>query len=245
VQIPSPKYCGIFEQYVANRERTIQMDNTNDDCDREVPQNRTEASTAPAAESLFEKALRAKSERASLPVTRVVKAPSRIRPTTKVKGWFRCHPHVLIGPVDVFHPKEEGSFAEDPVFILPDLAEELRMENTSFENAIREMNCYLVATKGGALYLFLAPLPDPATGRHHPATEQKIDAMEAARARWTRLEWSKADLQFDVFTATGEIGEPSWPEDVSDGAILHRTFGERNVIRERDDPLLVKFRGEA
>jgi hypothetical protein len=163
----------------------------------------------------------------------------------KIKGWFRCHPMVSIGPIDIFHPKEEGSFSEEPVFILPDLADELRSESTAFENAIREVVCYLVATKGGALYLFLAPVPDPTTGRHHPAIEQKIDAVEAARTRWKRLEWSKTDLQFEDYTAVGEIAEPKWPEDVSDATILLRAFGERNVIRSNDDPLLIKFRGEA
>jgi hypothetical protein len=199
----------------------------------------------PAAENVFEKALRAKNERAMMPTSRVVKTPSRIKPTMKIKGWFRCHPNVLIGPIDIFHPKEDGSFSDEPAFILPELADELRNESTAFENAIREVNCYLVATKGGALYLFLAPLPDPTTGRHHIATEQKIDAVEAARTKWKRLEWSKTDLQFEDYTAVGEIAEPKWPEDVSDATILLRAFGERNVIKDRDDPLLVKFRGEA
>jgi hypothetical protein len=225
--------------------REITMTKNTEDNSDEMSPNNAEQHTAQAVENLFEKALRAKNERALLPTSRVVKAPSRIKPTTRVKGWFRCHPTVLIGPIDIFHPKEEGSFSEDPVFILPDLAEQLRAESTAFENAIREVNCYLVATKGGALYLFLAPLPDPTTGRHHPAIEQKIDAMEAARLQWKRLEWSKTDMQFDDYTALGEIAEPKWPDDVSSAAILSRAFGERNVIKAENDPLLIKFRGEA
>ena len=197
------------------------------------------------AGSIFELALRARNERALMPASRVVKAPSRIKPTKRIRGWFRCHPTVLIGPIDIFDPKEEGSFSDEPVFILPELAEELRMESTAFENAIREVLCYLIATKGGAMYLFLAPLPDPATGRHHSAVEQKIDAVEAARTQWKRLEWSKTDLQFEDYTALGEIPEPKWPEDVSEVSILTRAFGERNVIKDRNDHLLVKFRGEA
>jgi hypothetical protein len=201
--------------------------------------------TPAAAENVFEKALRAINERAMMPASRIVKTPSRIRPTMKVKGWFRCHPTVLIGPIYIFHPKEENGLTEDPIFIMPELAEELRMVNTSFENAIRVVVGYLVATKGGALCLFLAPVEDPTTGRHHPAIEQKIDAVEASRTKWMRLEWNKVDLQFDVYTAEGEIAEPKWPEDVSAATILTRAFGERNVIKSNDDPLLVKFRGEA
>ena len=197
------------------------------------------------AENVFEKALRAKNERAMTPASRVVKTPARIKPTMKIKGWFRSHPTVLIGPIDIFHPKEEGSFSEEPVFILPELADDLRSESTAFENAIREVHCYLVATQAGALYLFLAPVPDPTTGRHHRAIEQKIDAVEASRNQWKRLEWSKTDSQFEDYTAVGEIAEPKWPEDVSDAAILLRAFGERNVIKSNDDPLLIKFRGEA
>ena len=205
----------------------------------------TPATPAVSAENIFEKALRAKNERAMMPASRVVKTPSRIKPTMKIKGWFRCHPTVLIGPIDIFYPKDEGGLGDEPIFVYPDLADQLRGESTAFENAIREVICYLVATKGGALYLFLAPLPDPTTGRHHPAIEQKIDAVEAARTQWKRLEWSKTDRQFEDFTALGEIAEPIWPEDISAASILTRAFGERNVIKSNDDPLLVKFRGEA
>jgi hypothetical protein len=202
--------------------------------------------TPAEAENVFEKALRAKNERAMMPVSRVVKKPTRIKPTRKsIKGWFRCHPTFLIHSIDVFQPKEEGVFSDEPIFILPDLAAELRLESTAFENAIHEVNCYLVATKSGTLHLFLAPLPDPVSGRHHAAVEQKIDAVEAARTRWMRLEWNKTDLQFDIYTAEGEIAEPKWPEDISDAGILLRAFGARNVIKSNDDPLLIKFRGEA
>jgi len=198
-----------------------------------------------AAENIFELALRAKSSQALNNSSRVTKTPSRIKPTKRIKGWFKTHPTVLIGPIDIFSPGEDGGFDDDPIFILPELASELRMESTAFENAIKEVTCYLVATKAGALYLFLAPLPDPATGRYHSAVEQKIDAVEAARTQWKRLEWSKTELQFEDYTALGELPEPKWPDDVSHASILSRTFGERNIIRDRNDPLLIKFRGEA
>ncbi len=211
-----------------------------------VPETPPKApSGSKAVESIFELALKSKSDAAANTAARVVKAPSRIKPTKRIKGWFRTHPTVLIGPIDIFDPKDEGILSDEPTFILPELAEELRMESTAFENAIHEVVCYLVATKGGALYLFLAPVPDPTTGRHHSAIEQKIDAVEAARTKWKRLEWSKTDKQYDDYTAEGEIYEPKWPEDVSAASILNRAFGERNVIKHRDDPLIVKIRGEA
>jgi len=212
-----------------------------------TPIPETSANTTPeikAVESIFERALKAKNEEQNTS-TRIVKAPSRIRPAQKIKGWYCIHHSSPFGPIDVFAPKDEGGMSDDAIFILPDLANELRMESTAFENAIREVNCYLVATKGGALILFLAPLPDPTTGRYHPAVEQKIDAVESARSQWKRLEWSKGDLQYEDYTAIAEFVEPKWPEDVSPASILKRTFGERNVIKHRDDPILVKFRGEA
>lgn len=197
-----------------------------------------------ATESVFELALRARNERAARPTARVAKAPSRIRPTTKIKGWFRTH-DAIYGPVQIFHPKDEGGFSEDPIFIMPGLADELRAEGPQFQNAIRDVTGYLACTMGGALYLVLTPLPDPATGRNHPAIEQKIDALEAARRDWKRLDWNREERQFDDLTAVGIAAEPKWPEDVSEVAILTRAFGERNVIQSLDDPLLVKFRGEA
>jgi len=198
----------------------------------------------PAAESVFELALRARNERAARPVARVVRAPSRIRPTTRIKGWFRTH-EAVYGPIFIFDPKDEGSFSEDPVFVMPDLADELRAEGTQFLNAIREVMGYLTYTEGGALYLVLVPLPDPTTGRRHPVNEQKIEALEAARHQWKRLDWNKDQRQYDDLTAPDKTDEPEWPEDVSEVAILTRAFGERNVIKDRDDPLIAKFRGEA
>jgi len=75
--------------------------------------------------------------------------------------------------------------------------------------------------------------------------EQKIDALEQARSEWKRLDWNKEERQYDDLTAQGINAEPKWPDDVSPASILSRAFGERNVIKDRNDPLLVKFRGEA
>ena len=197
-----------------------------------------------SAQSVFELALQARNERATRPTTRVTKAPSRIRPTAKIKGWFRSH-EVIYGPIDIFNPKDEGGFSDEPVFVMPSLADELRAEGSHFQNAIKEVMGYLVHTMGGALYLVLVPLPDPATGRHHSANEQKIDALEAARREWKRLDWNKDLRQYDDLTAIGMTTEPEWPEDVSELSILTRAFGERNVIKDKDDPLILKFRGEA
>ena len=221
------------------------MTTLDNDNEKHLSENPAQAAEPGPVENLFQQALRARNELASSPTARVAKAPSRIKPTMKVKGWFHTHPDVEIGPIDVFNPKEEGGFSDDPVFILPDLAAELRAESSQFENAIREVNGYLVVTRSGALYLVLVPLPDAATGRYHPAVEQKIDTLEAARTGWKRLEWNKDERQYDEYTAQENVANPKWPEDVSDVAILTRAFGERNVIKHRDDPLLVKFRGEA
>lgn len=196
-------------------------------------------------ESIFERALRAKSERGSNAVARVTKAPGRIRPTKRIKGWFRNHPTFLVGPMDIFYPKDEGGFSDEPIFIFPNIADELRAEGSLFENAVHEMLGHLVFTMGGALYLVLVPVPDPATGRHHAATEQKIDALEAARTEWKRLDWNKNERQYDDLTAEGITTEPKWPEDISEASILNRAFGERNVIKSVDDPLIIRFRGEA
>lgn len=196
-------------------------------------------------ESIFERALRAKSERGTNAAARITKASARIRPTTRVKGWFCNHPTFLVGPIDVFHPKDESGFADEPIFIYPDIADELRAEGSLFENAVREMFGHLVFTMGGALCLVLVPAPDPATGRHHAANEQKIDALEAARRQWKRLDWNKNERQYDDLTAEGITAEPKWPEDISEASILNRAFGERNVIRSIDDPLILKFRGQA
>lgn len=196
-------------------------------------------------ESIFESALRAKNERLANPVLRVTKTPSKIKATTRVKGWFRTHPNFLLEAFDVFHPKDEGGFSEEPIFILPEIADQLRSEGTLFENAVREHMAYLTATMAGALNLVLVPLPDPATGRHHVAVEQKLEALEAARTEWKRLDWNKSERQFDQLTAIGIATVPNWPEDISPASILNRAFGERNVIKNINDPLILRFRGEA
>ena len=194
-----------------------------------------------AAESVFEQALRARDEQASRPVVRVTKKPSRIKPTTKVKGWFRCH-EAVYGPIWIFLPKDEDGFSDEPVFVMPGLAMDLRNESTAFFNAIREVMGYLVYTRGGAHYLVLVPQPDESTGRLHPAIAQKLDALEEARSVWKRLDWDKARREFDDMTATDLAVAPEWPADISEAAILARAFGERNVIRDTNDPILRLFR---
>lgn len=203
------------------------------------------AQESKALENVFERALRAKSEHQANTTTRVTKAPSRIKPTSKIKGWFRSHPDFILPAIDIFDPKDEGGSSDEPTFVLPNLAEELRSESSQFENAIKEVSGHLVCTMGGALYLVLVPLPDLTTGRLHPANEQKLDALEQGRFEWKRLDWNKDVKQYDDYTAQGITKEPKWPDDVSQASILARAFGERNVIKDRDDPLLVKFRGEA
>ena len=198
----------------------------------------------PAAESVFERAIRARDEQAARPVVRVTKKPSRIKPTTKVKGWFRCH-EAMYGPLWIFLPKDEDGFSDEPVFVMPDLAEELRAESTAFFNAIREVTGYLVYTRGGAHYFVLVPCPDESTGRLHSAIEQKLDALEEARFVWKRIDWNKAQREFDDMTAADLAVEPVWPADVSEEAILSRTFGERNVIKETNDPILRLYRQNA
>jgi hypothetical protein len=197
-----------------------------------------------AVESVFELALRARDERASRPVVRVTKKPSGIKPTTKVKGWFRCH-EAMYGPIWIFLPKDEDGFSDEPAFVMPGLAEDLRDESTAFFNAIREMMAYLVYTRGGAHYLVLIPQPDESTGRHHSAIAQKLDALEEARFVWKRLDWDKARRQFDDMTATDLAVVPEWPADISEAAIMSRAFGERNVIRDANDPILRLFRQNA
>ncbi len=197
------------------------------------------------AESVFELALRAKAERLANPIVRVTKAPASIKPTSKIKGWFRTHSSAPLGPIDVFHPKDEAGFSDEPIFVFPNVADELRASGSQFENAVREMFGYLVSTTGGAMYLVLVPVADPATGRHHSAVAQKVEAFEAAKFEWKRLEWNKNERQYDDLTAVAMTTEPKWPEDVSPPSILTRAFGERNVIKSVNDPLIVKFRGEA
>lgn len=217
------------------------MENLNDG-----PEDTKKNGSSPKiVESLFELALRAKNERLSNPSIRVAKAPSKIKATTRVKGWFRTHPEFLVAAIDIFHTKDEGGFSDEPIFILPEIADLLRSEGSLFENAVREHMAYLVATTGGALNLVLVPLPDPVTGRYHTAIEQKLEALEAARKDWKRLDWNKSEKQYDDLTASGIPTEPKWPEDVSPASILNRAFGERNVIKSIDDPLILRFRGEA
>ena len=46
-----------------------------------------------------------------------------------------------------------------------------------------------------------------------------MDALEAARREWKRLDWNKDLRQYDDLTATGMTTEPEWPEDVSELSI--------------------------
>ena len=118
--------------------------------------------------------------------------------------------------------------------LLPAVAAELPGE-------YRNVMLKLAVSRQGALFLWPLPLPSD-DGRD---TDWGVSARAAAvkaEHDWVRLIGNMSQQAYDVFTASGSLGTPSWPNK-SLGDILAIAFGEKFVIRDMDHPVIRRLTG--
>jgi len=81
-----------------------------------------------------------------------------------------------------------------------------------------------------------------ADGRSNPWAESAIDAAKCAEKNWVRISASMSAGAYEVYQATGDLAEPTWP-DVSLRDLLELSFKNRYINAE-DHPAIKKMRGE-
>lgn len=130
----------------------------------------------------------------------------------------------------VFEDTLDGEMYLVATELIPDLAGE-----------VRPVCLRLAINKQGDIFLWPCKLPGP-DGRRNNWHESAVDAAKCAEKRWVRVSANMTAGMYDVFEATGDLAEPTWP-DVSFRDVLELSFRDRR-IDSHDHPILKALRGE-
>src|SRR5262249_15028388 len=143
------------------------------------------------------------------------------------------------------HPQEEYrlqtaviELKEDRETFLVDrsLWQELATEATFSPRAL-----FTAVNRQGVLFLWPIRLPG-ADGKIDEWSRTALEAADMAAKGWVRVAANMALGAYDVFQASGQLGEPEWPQ-VSFRELLRTAFRDR-YISDLNHPVLRRLRGE-
>jgi hypothetical protein len=124
--------------------------------------------------------------------------------------------------VFLFEDKAEGTYH----LVSPDVA-------AALGGLVRAITLHLAVDR--ANNPFLVPVPFPSeNGTRNPWHQSLLNAIEAAREKWIRIEADKSAGIYQVHEALGELAEPIWPE-LSMDELVRIAFSGR-VIDSMDHP---------
>jgi hypothetical protein len=121
--------------------------------------------------------------------------------------------------------------------VAPALWSELAAESTFGPRAL-----YAAMTRQNVLFVWPVRLPGP-DGKIDDWNRSALEAAAMAQTQWVRVASNMALGAYDVFIATAEWPEPTWP-DLPFNELLRVAFKGR-VIDTLDHPTLKRLRGEA
>lgn len=101
---------------------------------------------------------------------------------------------------------------------------------------------FTATNRQGVLFIWPVRLPGP-DGKIDDWNRSALEAATMAQGKWVRVAANMALGAYDVFEATGELPEPTWPE-TSFAELLRVAFKGR-LIDSLDHPVLRRLRGEA
>jgi hypothetical protein len=94
----------------------------------------------------------------------------------------------------------------------------------------------------GVVFLWPVNLPRP-DGRRDEWSRSALEAITLATKGWVRIAANMSLGAYEVFTANGQLAEPTWPE-VPLRELLRIAFKDR-FVNSLDHPVLRRLRGEA
>lgn len=105
------------------------------------------------------------------------------------------------------------------------------------------VNMILLTTinRQGVVTLWPIRMPD-SSGRIDNWNHAALEAYQLAKEQWVRVAANMSLGSYEVFTATGELPEPEWP-DLSFQEIIDIAFKGR-FITDLDHPAIQRLRGE-
>jgi hypothetical protein len=141
----------------------------------------------------------------------------------------RPDPAYRLTPAAIIELKED----REVYLITPDMATELPGE---FATA----TLYTTVNRQGVLHLWPVKLPGP-DGKYNPWHRSSAEAAEIAMRKWVRLTANGFLGAYEVFEATGDLPEPTWP-DLPFPEILRIAFRD-HIVDKVDHPLVQRLRG--
>ncbi len=99
---------------------------------------------------------------------------------------------------------------------------------------------FCAITLGGDFFLW--PVKLPIEGQTDRWSRPVLDAASRAEDSWIRITWNQHLRHHEIFEATGDHPEPSWP-DLTFEEVLRIAFGDR-FIQDLSHPVLRRLRGE-
>ncbi len=99
----------------------------------------------------------------------------------------------------------------------------------------------LAMNRQGGLFIWELNLPRP-DGRADEWSRSALEALDMATRQWVRVVANMPLGCYEVYTASGELGEPIWP-DLTLKELLRIAFKDR-FITDISHPVLRRLRGE-
>ena len=116
----------------------------------------------------------------------------------------------------------------------PDLWAEIPQE-------LMPMQLVTAINRQKVLFLWPVKLPD-SSGRRDNWNRSALDAIDAAKTGWVRVQANMSGGFYEVSAATGPLSEPEWPE-ISFQEIIRVAFRDHH-IQSTDHPVIRSLRGE-
>jgi hypothetical protein len=150
------------------------------------------------------------------------------------KSWFvRAHPdpdyRLQTAVIELKEDRETYLVKGD---LWPELAAEATFKPKLFVTAINRQN---------VAFLWEVNLPRP-DGKTDEWTRTALEAVNRATKSWVRLTANMSLGAYDLFEATGALGEPEWPQTPFK-ELLRIAFKDR-FISDLNHPVLRRLRGE-
>ncbi len=150
----------------------------------------------------------------------------------KKQDWVRVHPS------DDFWMDagilEDSSSTQEKYLVAPVLFDEL-------SRYIRRCRIMLATTRHEKPFLWPATIPDP-NGREMACHRSMLEAQTTAIHQWTQVCWNAPKSDYDVDTATADLGEPKWPTE-SFRDLLELCFRGR-LLNDMDHPFIQQLLGK-
>lgn len=149
------------------------------------------------------------------------------------QDFVRVHPdkNYRLTPAGIIELKDEREI----YLVTPKMAQDLTGEITA-------VTLFTTISRQGVLHLWPVKLPGP-DGKHNEWHRSAAEAAELAVHGWVRLTANMTLGAYEIFEATGNLPEPTWP-DLSFPEILKIAF-RNHIVDGADHPLVKRLQGAA